>query len=168
MLFQIILIGLLIGANLFFFTYLITKKNKLVYLSPLVTFLSIPLFLAYGLYVVRGWEGMTFLFISLGILIVSVIGTVLLSFRSRKSIPNNVKKLEKVGVFLLPFLLVSSLLLITYLDKEYWVLEKGVSVASSESYYKTSDLIEGNKQVYIKLSEEYIGKEINIEDVKQG
>ncbi|MDL4839850.1 hypothetical protein [Aquibacillus rhizosphaerae] len=137
MIFVYILIGLLIGLNIYFFTYLASKNSKHVYLAPLFTFLSIVLFMAYGMLIVGGWAGMTYLFISFGILIIAIIGTVLLPIISRKSIKNRLSKLEKINVVIFPALLVSIIVIIDLTESVYWVVDEGDAfVLSDDSYYR--------------------------------
>ena len=170
MFFLPILLGLVVGLIVFMFTYIVSKRSGKYYLAPLVTFLGTGLLLMYGLFIVGGFEGMAYGLLSLGFLIVAIVGTLILPAKLRKGAgKKDFTKKDKVSLVLLPLLLIALIWIPVYADKNYWVIEEGTSLISetSASGYQTTTISEGSKMLAIYLDEEYKGKKIEVEKVDQ-
>ncbi|MFE3577380.1 YesK family protein [Lysinibacillus sp. NPDC059133] len=161
------LVGFIIGACIFLFTLIAMKKTGKFYLAPIVTFLIAVFTVLYGLFKVRGFEGMGFGIIGAGILIAAIVGTSLLPFTQglKKSEFN---KVDKSILFIVPVLIFAIIGWTITLDKGYWINEEGVIVAGKDtsSYYEVSTISEGMKQIHIQLGEKYEGKHLEVKDVK--
>ncbi|MGM9986216.1 MAG: hypothetical protein ACI35O_03205 [Bacillaceae bacterium] len=167
--FPIIFFGLFLGIIIFFFTLIVSKKNGKLYLAPLVTFLAALLITAYGLFKVRGFEGMAYGVLGACFLSIAIVGVMLLPFFAKKINDRRLTKVDKSILVILPIIFFASIGLLIYTNEDFWVIDKGVvmeNTAPSDSYYNVSTISEGAKQVHIQLGEEYVGKGIEIEKVK--
>src|SRR5699024_6993526 len=140
--------------------YIASKKNGKYYLAPIITFLSAIAITAYGLIVVRGFEGMVYGFLAFGFLIASIAGTLLLPFFVRRKNSQQFKKKDKVGLVILPIIFFATIGLAIYSDDGYWIIEKGTTPyvqeeGRPESYYHISTISEGRKQVKLVLGKQY-------------
>ena len=170
MFFLPILLGLVLGLIVFMFTYIISKRSGKYYMAPLVTFLGTGLLIMYGLFIVGGFEGMAYGLLSLGFLIVAIVGTLILPAKLRKEADKkDFTKKDKVSLVLLPLLLIVLIWIPVYVDNNYWVIEEGTSPLSETSPqgYQTSTISEGSKMLVIYLDEEYKGKKIEVKKVDQ-
>lgn len=156
--------GILAGMNIFFFSFVLLKKTKWLFLVPIITFLTSILSTAYGLFIVRGWDGMAFGIFGFGIILIAIIGTALLPFIRSKTNKVNLIKMEKISLIMLPLLLIIFISIPYIVVKDYWIIDKGFAF-SDEKEIRVSNLLEGNKEVYIQLGEEYARKEIEIDKV---
>ncbi|MGE7947461.1 YesK family protein [Lysinibacillus sp. NPDC093688] len=164
---MIILVGFILGASIFLFTLIALKKTGKFYLAPIVTFLIAVLIVLYGLFKVRGFEGMGFGILGVCILIAAIVGTILLPFMKglKKSEFN---KVDKSILLIIPVLIFAIIGWTITSNKGYWVNEEGVIEAGKDtsSYYEVSTISEGMKQIHIQLGERYEGKHLEVKDVK--
>lgn len=164
MMFLIILLGMVLGIIVFSFTFILSKKNQKHYWAPLITFIMSIGVVAYGLFFVGGFEGMAFGVLALGILIASIIGTLLLPFLIRRKSAHQFRKKDRI---ILVILFVVFMLLIGGMalpSKGYWIIDQGETNGNEEGY-SVSTISEGRKEVLLMLGEEYIGKEVNVKKV---
>ncbi|WP_208585899.1 hypothetical protein [Gracilibacillus suaedae] len=172
MVFLIMLGGIFLGSIIFMFTFIVSKRNGKYYLAPIVTFLFSIVVTAYGFIVIRGFEGMAYGFLAAGFLIVSIVGTLLLPLLVRRREPQEFKKFDKIILAILPIIFIATIGLVIYSDQGYWIIDKGETTYTEdagrdESYYRTSTISEGKKQVTLRLGEKYLGKEIVVESVSK-
>ncbi|WP_163582124.1 hypothetical protein [Gracilibacillus saliphilus] len=172
MVFLIMLGGIFLGLITFMFTFIVSKRNGKYYLAPIVTFLFSIVVTAYGFIVIRGFEGMAYGFLAAGFLIVSIVGTLLLPLLVRRKEPQEFKKFDKIILAILPIIFIATIGLVIYSDQGYWIIDKGETTYTEdagrgESYYRTSTISEGKKQVTLRLGEKYLGKEIVVESVSK-
>lgn len=164
---MIILIGFILGIFIYLFTFIASKKTGKFYLAPIVTFIVAFFIVLYGLFKVGGFEGMAFGIIGATILAVSVIGTVLLPFL--KGLRNSEFSIvDKTILIIIPVLLFAFIGWMISSNQGYWINEEGVKIAGKDtsSYYFVSTISEGKKQIYIQLGEDYVGKRLEIKNVK--
>jgi len=160
---MIVLVGFILGASIFLFTLIALKKTGKFYLAPIVTFFIAVLTVLYGLFKVRGFEGMGFGIIGVGILTAAIGGTLLLPFM--KGIKQSeFNKVDKLILFIVPVLIFAIIGWTISSNKGYWVNEEGVIEAGKDtsSYYEISTISEGMKQIHIQLGEKYEGKYLEV------
>lgn len=161
------LVGFIIGACIFLFTLIASKKTGKFYSAPIVTFLIAVLIVLYGLFKVGGFEGMSFGILGAGILTAAVVGTLLLPFMKgiKKSEFN---KVDKSILFIVPVLIFAFIGWTITLNHGYWINEEGVIAAGKDtsSYYEVSTISEGKKQINIQLGEKYKGKYLEVKNIK--
>lgn len=165
---EILFIGAIFGLPIFLFTLVLTKKNGKVYYAPLVTFIVAILVTAYGLFKVGGFEGMAYGILSVGILVVALVGVLLLPFISKRMTSNQLNKVDKAILVLSPLVLFAAIGWIISSNESYWIIDKG-AIADTQfinSHYTVSTISEGSKQLHIQLDEKYVGKSIEVEKVK--
>ncbi|MFJ7733740.1 YesK family protein [Lysinibacillus sp. NPDC097231] len=164
---MISLVGFIIGACIFLFTLIALKKTGKFHLSPIVTFLIAVFIVLYGLFKVRGFEGMGFGILGVGILIAAIVGTWFLPFTKGLK-QSEFNRVDKSILFIVPVLIFAIIGWTIILDKGYWINEEGVIVAGKDtpSYYDVFTISEGKKLIYIQLGEKYEGKHIEVKDVK--
>lgn len=106
MAYLIMLVGLFLGILFFAFVFIASKWSGKYYLAPVITFLFSGMIVVYSLFLVGGFEGMGYLFLAVGFLIVSIVGTLLLPLLipKIKSQPIN-KKIKSVYCFYLLYFL---------------------------------------------------------------
>ena len=159
------------GILLFLFIYILSKKSGRYYLAPLVTFFVSILITVYGWLFVGGFEGMSYGILALGFWVVSILGVIFLYGFILKTDKKVFTKKDKLGLYILPIVFVTSLAIILVLDENYWIIEDGHEAyierkgAEGQSYYKVFTIAEGAKQVYIVMGEEYTGKNMEVEKV---
>lgn len=171
--FAIIFFGVFFGLVIFIFSLIASKKNGKFYLAPLVTFLSALIVTAYGLFKVGGFEGMSYGFLGTGIGIVAISGTLFLPFIISKFGKSKLNRMNKVTLIILPLILFATIGFIQYTDENYWIINSGVTTFHDteenkpfDSYYRVSTISEGSKQIHIQLGEKYLGKMVEVENVK--
>lgn len=162
----IILPGMFLGFIIFTFIFILSKRNGKYYLAPIITFLVAIGITAYGLFFVRGFEGMAYGFLALGFLIISITGTALLPLFIRTKSFKQFKQGDKISLFILPIVFFLTIGLMFYSDKGYWVIEQGATDGKEEGY-TVSTISEGRKEVLLMLGEEYLGKEIEVKKVNR-
>lgn len=166
---QIIFFGFFFGLIIYVFTLIASKKNGQFYIAPLVTFIAALLITAYGLFKVGGFEGMAYGFLGVCFIVIAVVGVVILPFIAKKLKVNELNKIDKSLLVILPIIFFATIGLIVYSDEGYWVIDKGAVMINNdrnESYYNVTNISEGAKQVHIQLGEKYAGKWIEIKKVK--
>lgn len=163
-------IGFIFGLIVYIFMYIISKRSGKYYLAPFINFFGAILVTMYGIFVVRGFEGMAYGLLGFGMLITAIIGTLLLPMMVRKvEVRKEFSKKDKVSLFLLPLLFFAIVYSLVYFDKGYWIIDEGTYVYSEsiEQRYWVSTISEGKKAVYIRLGKEYLGNSIEINKVTQ-
>lgn len=166
---QIIFFGFFFGLIIYVFTLIASKKNGQFYIAPLVTFIAALLITAYGLFKVGGFEGMAYGFLGVCFIVIAVVGVIILPFIAKKLKVNELNKIDKSLLVILPIIFFATIGLIVYSDEGYWVIDKGAVMINNdqnESYYNVTTISEGAKQVHIQLGEKYAGKWIEIKKVK--
>ncbi|MFA1819312.1 YesK family protein [Virgibacillus oceani] len=159
--------GLFFGLIIFVFTLIASKIKGKLYLAPIVTFLVSIGITAYGFITVGGFEGMAYGIVGAGILGAAILGTILLPFINSKMKEKHFNKWDKGILITSPLILFVTIGLVLYTDDDYWVIDEGLLPNDNqESYYSVSTISEGRKQIEINLGEKYIGKEIEVENVK--
>lgn len=166
MIFLIIIVGLLLGCIIFAFSFIASKRNGKYYLAPIITFLMSIAITAYGLFIVRGFEGMVYGFVAAGFLIISIVGTLLLPWLIRNKSSQPLKIKDKLILVILPILFFLVIGFIVYSDDGYWIIDQGVTNGNEEGY-RTATIMEGRKEVLLMLGEEYLGKEIEVKKVSR-
>lgn len=171
---NIIMGGFLLGTIVFMFFYVASKKSGQYFLAPIITFLFSLAITAYGLFAVGGFEGMGYGLVGVGFVAVSIIGTLLLPIFTRRGSAQQFTKRDKASLILLPLLFFSIIVLSIYLDDGYWIIEQGGvtyvedgSRAGLENYYKVSTILEGKKKIDLMLGKDFLGKEIEVENVSK-
>lgn len=161
------LVGFILGAGIFLFTFIASKKTGRFYLAPIVTFLMAVFIVLYGLFKVRGFEGMAFGFLGAGILTAAVVGTLLFPFLKRIK-KSEFNKVDKSILLIVPVLIFAFIGWTITSNKGYWINEEGVIAAGKDtsSYYEVSTISEGMKQITIQLGEKYKGKDLEVKNVK--
>lgn len=169
---NIVVGGIVLAVIVFMFAFVASKKKGKFYLAPVFTFLLAVAITAYGLFVVRGFEGMAYGFIGVGFLIVSIVGTLFLPVLVRRKGSEQFKKKDRVTLVILPIIFFTIIGLNIYFDEVYWIVDQGeitykeeVRRDGLENYYEVSTISEGRKQVELMLGKEYSGKEIVVENV---
>lgn len=162
---SIFFVGLFFGAILFSFTFIASKKTGKTYLAPVVTLFVALFVIVYSIFKIGGFEGMAYGLLGVAILGVAIIGLILLPFLSKK-MNNELTKIEKSLLVILPIVFFVTIGALVYTNKSYWIIEQGQLEASGPSYYNVTTILEGNKQLHIQLGEQYAGKGIEIEKVK--
>lgn len=165
MIYLIMFMGMLLGIIVFSFTFIATKKNAQYYLAPIITFLLSIGITAYGLFAIGGFEGMAFGILAFGFLIVSILGTIILPFLTRKqTAPQQLKKRDKISLIVLPILFFTIIIGVILFDKNYWIIEQGTTTMLNESY-EVSTILEGRKEVSVTLGDDYLGKIVDVKKV---
>lgn len=165
MIYLIMFMGMLLGIIVFSFTFIATKKNAQYYLAPIITFLLSIGITAYGLFAIGGFEGMAFGILAFGFLIVSILGTIILPFLTRKqTAPQQLKKRDKISLIVLPILFFTIITGVILFDKNYWIIEQGTTTMLNESY-EVSTILEGRKEVSVTLGDDYLGKIVDVKKV---
>ncbi|AKG03403.1 hypothetical protein AAV35_000465 [Salimicrobium jeotgali] len=162
--------GLFFGLLVFSFFFIISKFKKQYYLAPLLTFITALTIVLYSLFFVRGFEGMGYVFLAGGIFLISVLGTVALPLLIKSSKLTKVSIGDKIGLFVLPVVFITTIFVVTPNDGEdYWINDQGHMRVQEGTYnhYSVSTISEGNKEIFLRLSKEYIGKKIEVEKINQ-
>lgn len=167
MAYLIMLGGLFLGLIFFTFVFIVSKRNGNYYLAPVVTFLFSLIIVAYSIFFVGGFEGMAYLFVAGGFLIISVIGTLLLPIITRRIKSQQLHKGDKISLVVLPILFFAIIGLTIYSDDGYWIIAQASAAPAETEGYRISTISEGKKEITILLGEEYLGKEIQVEDVSK-
>lgn len=161
------LIGLVLGMLFYAFIFIVSKRSGKYYLAPLITFLFSGVIVAYSLFLVGGFEGMGYLFLAVGFFIVSILGTLFLPLLIRKNESQHLNKRDKISLVVLPIIFFATIAIVILSEDGYWIIEQA-SVAPAETEgYRISTISEGSKAITLQLGEEYLGKEIEIENVSK-
>lgn len=163
---MILAIGTFLGFIVFAFTFIASKKNGKYYLAPIVTFLMSIGITAYGLFFIRGFEGMAYGILAVGVLFASIIGTLLLPLFTRKKVSGQLNKADKISLAILPLLFFLTIGAVVYSDKGYWIIDQGITNGEVEGY-KTSTGMEGMAEISLMLGEDYAGKNIEVKKVSR-
>lgn len=167
--FTILAGGLFLGLLVYSFFFIISKFKGKYFIAPLLTFLTALIVVFYSLFFVRGFEGMGYVFLAGGIFAVSVLGTIALPLLTKSAKIRKVSIWDKVGLFVLPVAFLITIFTVTFSDDDYWIIDEGHAVVGDETqtHYRVSTISEGNKQIYLRLGEEYIGKKLEVEEINQ-
>ena len=163
---NIFVIGLFLGIIIFSFTLIVAKKTGKAYIAPVVTLFVALFVIVYSIFKIGGFEGMGYGFLGASISIVAIIGFIVLPFLPKK-ISNELSKVEKTLLIILPIVFFITIGALVYSNKSYWIIDEGQIEASGPSYYYVQTISEGAKQLHIQLGEQYAGKAIEIEKVKR-
>ena len=161
----IFLIGLFLGTIIFSFTLIVAKKTGKAYIAPVVTLFVALFVIMYSIFKIGGFEGMGYGFLGATILLVAIIGFISLPFLPKK-ISHELTKVEKTLLVILPIMFFITIGALLYSNKSYWIIDQGQLETSGPSYYYVQTISEGAKQLHIQLGEEYEGKAIEVEKVK--
>ena len=162
----IFLIGLFLGTIIFSFTLIVAKKAGKAYIAPVVTLFVALFVIMYSIFKIGGFEGMGYGFLGATILLVAIIGFISLPFLPKK-ISNELTKVEKTLLVILPIMFFITIGALVYSNKSYWIIDQGQIEASGPSHYYVTTISEGSKQLHIQLGEEHAGKAIEVEKVKK-
>ncbi|TMU83774.1 hypothetical protein FGG79_18940 [Bacillus sp. BHET2] len=171
--FTLIFVGVFWGLLLFTFTYTVSKKFGAYSIPPLINFLAAFIITAYGFVYIQRFEGMAYGFLGLGFLITAILGTISLRFLAGKDERKPLVKRDKLTLIAMPIIFITSLLILIYSSDNYWIIDEGSTkfVQSAdheyENYYRVTTISEGSKQVTLTLGEKYMGKDIDVEKVRQ-
>ncbi|WP_053217757.1 hypothetical protein [Virgibacillus senegalensis] len=165
--FAILAVGLFLGLLVFGFFFILSKFIGKYYLAPLLTFITALSIVCYSFFFVRGFDGMGYVFLAGGILLIGVVGTMALPSLTKSSKLTKVSIWDKIGLFVLPVILLTTIFVVNIQDDDYWIIDEGHAVANDETYshYRVSTISEGNKQIYVILGEEYIGTKMEVEEI---
>lgn len=163
---SIFLIGIFLGTIIFSFTLIVAKKTGKMYIAPVGTLFVALFIIMYSIFKIGGFEGMGYGFLGASILIVAIIGFIVLPFLPKK-MNNELNKVEKTLLVILPIVFFITIGALVYSNKSYWIIDQGQIEMSGQSYYNVTTILEGRKQLHIQLGEEYEGKAIEVEKVKK-
>lgn len=163
---SIFLIGIFLGTIIFSFTLIVAKKTGKMYIAPVGTLFVALFIIMYSIFKIGGFEGMGYGFLGASILIVAIIGFIVLPFLPKK-MNNELNKVEKTLLVILPIVFFITIGALVYSNKSYWIIDQGQIEMSGQSYYSVTTILEGRKQLHIQLGEEYEGKAIEVEKVKK-
>lgn len=161
----LLLSALVLGSIVFMFTFILSKKSGKYYLAPIITILISAVIVAYGLFFAQGFDGMAYLLIGVGFLIVSILGTLFLPLLARRGKPQSLNKGDKISLFILPVIFLAILWIGFGSVEDYWIIDQADTEPAETEGYRISTISEGRKAVTILLGEEYLGKEIEVENV---
>jgi hypothetical protein len=170
---MIVSFGFFFGVFIFLFMLILTKRSGKFYLAPIITVLAAVLVTLYGMFMVRGFEGMAYGILAVGIFLAGLGGVMVLPFLGKvKKKPWNI--FDRLGLVLLPLILFGTIGLNMYFDEGHWIIEEGAAPYKEQnveeelqSHYRISTISEGMKQVTLILGKEYIGKDIEVEKVRK-
>jgi hypothetical protein len=171
--FALILIGVFWGLLLFTFTYTLSKKFAVYFIPPLINFLAAFIVTAYGFVYIQRFEGMAYGFLGLGFLITAILGTISLRCLAGRGERKSLVKRDKFTLIAMPIIFITSLLILIYSSDNYWIIDEGSTKfvqgdnREYENYYRVTTISEGSKQVTLTLGEDYVGKDIDVEKVRQ-
>lgn len=167
MAYLIMLGGLFLGFIFFMFTFIVSKRSGKYYLAPIITFLFSGIIVAYSVFVVGGFEGMGYLFVAAGFFTISVLGTLSLPFLIRRIESRHLNKRDKISLLVLPIIFFATIWIAIYSEDRYWIIEQASAAPVEIEGYRISTISEGRKEVTLLLGEEYLGKEIEVENVSK-
>ncbi|SDM42058.1 YesK family protein [Sediminibacillus halophilus] len=161
--------GLFLGLLVFGFFFILSKFKKQFYLAPLLTFITALIIVLYSFYIVRGFEGMGYVFLAIGVFLISVLGTMAMPLLTKSSKLTKVTIWDKIGLVVLPVIFFTTIFVVNGKDDDYWIIDEGHTAVNDNTYshYRVSTISEGNKQIYLILGEEYIGKKMEVQEVNQ-
>ncbi|MER2009254.1 MAG: hypothetical protein ABS939_17530, partial [Psychrobacillus sp.] len=122
---------------------------------------------AYSLFLVGGFEGMGYLFLAVGFLIVSIVGTLLLPLLIPKIKSQPINKRDKISLLLLPIIFFATIGISIFSQDGYWIIEQASAAPVETEGYRISTISEGSKAITLLLGEKYLGKEIEVESVSK-
>ena len=88
----IILSGLILGFIIFSMAFILSKKSGTYYLAPIATFLASIALVAFSIFIIGGFEGMGYGMVAFGMLIASIVGTLLLPKLIRRLTSNQITR----------------------------------------------------------------------------
>ncbi|MEK3765819.1 YesK family protein [Solibacillus sp. FSL K6-4121] len=163
----VMLFGLFLGIIFFAFVFIASKKSGKYYLAPVITFLFSGMIVAYSLFLVGGFEGMGYLFLAVGFLVVSIVGTLLLPLLIPKVKSKSFNRKDKISLFLLPILFFATIGISIISEDGYWIIEQASATPVKTEGYRITTISEGSKAVTLQLGEKYLGKEIEVKKVSK-
>ncbi|SOC38273.1 hypothetical protein [Salinicoccus kekensis] len=163
----IMLGGIFLGSIVYMFTFIVLKKSGNHYLAPVITILFSAIIVAYGLFFVGGFEGMAYLFLAVGFLTVSIIGAMFLPLLTRQSRPQQLNKRDKISLVVLPVIFFATIGVAVWSQQGYWIIDQANAAPVETEGYQISTISEGSKAVTLLLGEEYLGTEIEVENVSE-
>ncbi|MEK4080045.1 hypothetical protein [Solibacillus sp. FSL K6-1126] len=167
MAYLIMLVGLFLGILFFAFVFIASKWSGKYYLAPVITFLFSGMIVVYSLFLVGGFEGMGYLFLAVGFLIVSIVGTLLLPLLIPKIKSQPINKKDKISLLLLPIIFFATIGISIFSQDGYWIIEQASAAPVETEGYRISTISEGSKAITLLLGEKYLGKEIEVESVSK-
>ncbi|PBB06281.1 YesK family protein [Salimicrobium humidisoli] len=167
--YSILAVGLFLGLLIFSFFFIIAKCNNRYYLAPLMTFLTAITIILYSYFFVRGFEGMGYVFLAMGILVVSILGAIAIPSLTTSARLMRFTRGDKVGLIVLPVIFFTIVLIPVLNGKDYWIIEQGEMTIqnNTENHYRVSTISEGNREIFIRLGETYAGQKIEVEGINQ-
>ena len=162
----IFLIGIFLGTIIYAFTLVVAMQTGKAYIAPVVTLFVALFVILYSIFKIGGFEGMGYGLLGASILTVAIIGFIVLPFLPKKR-SNELNKIEKTLLVILPIVFFITIGSLIFLNKSYWIIDQGQIEISGPSYYYVTTISEGAKQLHIQLGEEYEGKAIEVEKVKK-
>ncbi|MBD8032752.1 YesK family protein [Solibacillus merdavium] len=167
MIYLVMLVGLFLGIIFFAFVFIASKRSGKYYLAPVITFLFSGMIVAYSLFLVGGFEGMGYLFLAVGFLVVSIAGTLLLPLLIPKIKSKSLNRKDKISLFLLPILFFATIGIAIFSEDGYWIIEQASAAPVDKEGYRISTISEGSKAITLQLGGKYLGKEIEVENVSK-
>src|SRR5699024_7531678 len=168
-----ILMGVILGLTLFLFLFIIAKKTGLYYLPPLITFLTSIGIIIYSL-AIGDIGKVDYGLLGIGFLIAAVICALLLPAILRTTEKRPWTKGDISGLIFLPCIIVVSVVIFTYVNEDYWIVEKkgipftGNNDNNATNEYYVSTNAYGKKMIHLVLnSKEFVGKKISVDHVFQ-
>ncbi len=161
------LVGLFLGIIFFAFVFIASKRSGKYYLAPVITFLFSGMIVAYSLFLVGGFEGMGYLFLAVGFLVVSIVGTLLLPLLIPKIKSKSLNRKDKISLLLLSILFFATIGISIISEDGYWIIEQASAAPVKTEGYRISSISEGSKAITLQLGEKYLGKEIEVENVSK-
>lgn len=165
MAYLIVLVGLILGLIVFTFTFIISRRNGRYYLAPLITFLFFGIIVAYSLIIVGGFEGMGYFLVAIGVLLSSIIGTLLLPLLIKKNMNKKYKKHDNIILLILPVLFLVLVGILIFPRGGHWIIAESSIAPVEEEGYRISTISEGRKSVTLYFGNDYLGKEVEVEKV---
>lgn len=104
MFFVPIIYGFVLGIILFSFIFITTKRNGNYYLAPVITFLTAIALTFISLIFIGGFEGMGYGLLAGGILLSSVVGTMILPVMIKKTEKSELTKKDQTLLIVLPII----------------------------------------------------------------
>lgn len=164
MAYLIMLGGIFLGTIVFMFTFIVSKKSGMYFLAPVITIVFSAIIVAYGFFFVGGFEGMGYLFVAVGFLFVSIIGLLFLPLLLRRG-PQQFNRRDKISLLILPVIFFATIGIAISAEQGYSIIAQTSIDPVEEEGYRISTISEGRKEVTLLLGEEYLGQEIEVENV---
>lgn len=167
--YSILAVGLILGLLIFSFFFIIAKFNNRYYLAPLMTFITAFIIVLYSYFFIRGFEGMGYIFLAMGILVVSILGAIAIPSLTKSARQTRFTRGDKIGLFVIPVIFFTIVLVPGLNESDYWIIEQGQMTVqnNTENHYSVSTISEGNKEIFVRLGEKYAGQKIEVEEINQ-